>query len=85
MINKTGLRRMEFEKGTRYYALLLQQDLWGAWLLTRIWGGKGRGRQQKDELCGSYEQALGRMEELALYRQRQRKYSNTSQAGSGAK
>ena len=50
----------------------------GAWLVTRIWGGKGRGRQQKDELCSSYEQALGRMEELAFYRQRERNYTQIS-------
>jgi hypothetical protein len=27
-----------FERGTRYYRLHLEQDLWGVWCLTRVYG-----------------------------------------------
>lgn len=29
-----------WERDTRYYELRLQQDLWGFWVLTRVWGRK---------------------------------------------
>lgn len=44
-----------WERDTRYYELRLQQDLWGDWLLTRVWGGKGKALGQvRRELCPSY-------------------------------
>lgn len=44
-----------WERDTRYYELRLQQDLWGDWLLTRVWGGKGTALGQiRRELCQSY-------------------------------
>jgi len=33
-----------FERGTHYYSLHLQQDLWGAWCLTRVNGRKNSRR-----------------------------------------
>ena len=30
-----------WERETRYYELHLRQDLWGDWLLTRVWGRRG--------------------------------------------
>ena len=30
-----------WERDTRYYELHLRQDLFGDWVLTRVWGGKG--------------------------------------------
>ncbi|CAI8982354.1 WGR domain-containing protein [Methylocaldum szegediense] len=33
--------RLRWEKETRYYEIHLQQDLWGSWVLTRIWGRRG--------------------------------------------
>ncbi|MFN5744899.1 MAG: WGR domain-containing protein [Methylococcaceae bacterium] len=30
-----------WERDTRYYELHLRQDLWGDWLLTRVWGRRG--------------------------------------------
>ncbi len=30
--------RIRWEKGTRYYEAYVHQDLWGDWVLTRIWG-----------------------------------------------
>lgn len=44
-----------WERDTRYYDLRLQQDLWGDWLLTRVWGSKGTALGQiRRELCPSY-------------------------------
>lgn len=30
--------QMRWEKDTRYYETRLHQDLWGQWVLTRVWG-----------------------------------------------
>lgn len=48
-----------WERDTRYYELRLQQDLWGDWLLTRVWGGKGTALGQiRRELCEHYSDGL---------------------------
>ena len=48
-----------WERDTRYYELRLQQDLWGDWLLTRVWGGKGTALGQiRRELCSGYSDGL---------------------------
>ena len=40
------------ERDTRYYELRVQQDLWGQWLLTRVWGRKGSALgQMRHTLC----------------------------------
>ena len=44
-----------WERETRYYELRLQQDLWGDWVLMRVWGGKGSALGQiRHELCTDY-------------------------------
>ena len=44
-----------WERDTRYYELHLRQDLFGDWVLTRVWGGKGTALGQiKHELCEVY-------------------------------
>ena len=65
---------IEFEKQSRYYALILHQDLWDTWLVTRIWGRKGSNKRYKHEPYESYEAAFTYMEKLAFYRQQKRKY-----------
>ena len=30
-----------WERGTRYYTVLLHQDLWGQWIVTRVNGSRG--------------------------------------------
>jgi hypothetical protein len=30
--------RLRWEKDTRYYEAHLHQDLWGGWVLTKVWG-----------------------------------------------
>ena len=32
---------LRWEKDTRYYEAHLHQDLWGGWVLTRVWGRRG--------------------------------------------
>ena len=44
-----------WERETRYYELRLQQDLWGDWVLMRVWGQRGAALGQiRRELCSSY-------------------------------
>lgn len=44
-----------WERDTRYYELHLRQDLFGDWVLTRVWGGKGTALGQiRHELCRNY-------------------------------
>ena len=66
---------VEFEKGSRYYRLLLQQDLFQTWLVTRIWGGKGRRAQHhRHEPYADYAQARQRFDALVTYREKHRHY-----------
>jgi hypothetical protein len=37
-VNVSTWFSLRFERGTRYYQLHLEQDLWGAWILTRVNG-----------------------------------------------
>jgi predicted DNA-binding WGR domain protein len=48
--------RLRREKGTRYYEVHLHQDLWGEWVLTRVWGRRGTqlGRMVHNP-CASYD------------------------------
>jgi predicted DNA-binding WGR domain protein len=64
--------RLRWEKETRYYEVHLQQDLWGSWVLTRIWGRRGSPMGQvRRAPFASYAEA---MKQLAVVRsQRQRR------------
>ena len=67
-----------WEKQTRYYAICLQPDLWGQWILTRRWGRRGAALgQTRDQPCASYAEAEQRLAQLEK-RRRQRHYSRTS-------
>ena len=58
-----------WEKDTRYYELRVQQDLWGQWLLTRIWGRRGSALEQiRHELCESYAAGLTKYAEAEVRR-----------------
>ena len=51
-----------WEKDTRYYLLQLEQDLFGEWVLTRVWGRKQSALGQlRREPFDSYGQALARL------------------------
>jgi predicted DNA-binding WGR domain protein len=50
--------RLRWEKGTRYYEVYVEQDLWGDWVLTRIWGRRNSPAGQIRRIpCESYEEA----------------------------
>ena len=65
---------MRFERGTRYYRLHLEQDLWGAWCLTRVNGRCNSRLGRSATAClESFQDAL----ELLVYaaeRRRVRRY-----------
>ena len=70
--------RSRWEKDNRYYELLVQQDLWGQWLLTRVWGRKGSALGQiRHELCESYAAGLVKYAEAEI-RRRKRGYVTVS-------
>ena len=50
--------RLRWEKDTRYYEAHLHQDLWGGWVLTKVWGRRGSalGRVVHSR-CESYDEA----------------------------
>ncbi len=68
-------QQRRFERGTRYYELHLQQDLWGGWELLRIFG-RSHAKQGRVicEPLGNLNQAVGRLEALTAYRINQRHY-----------
>lgn len=48
-----------WRKGTRSYVLILCQDLFGNWLVQKVWGSnRNRGSgQSQDLMCNSFEEA----------------------------
>jgi len=58
-----------WERDTRYYELRVQQDLFGNWLLTRVWGRRGSALGQiRHELCESYAVGLAKYAEAEIRR-----------------
>jgi hypothetical protein len=53
---------LRWERGTRYYEVYLHQDLWGDWVLTRVWGRQGTalGRVVHNP-CASYKDGCERL------------------------
>ena len=64
-------------KDGRRYSILLQQDLFGAWILTKRWGSHKRLTGSKDYCCESYELGL-EMLARAEKRRQQRGYVQTA-------
>jgi hypothetical protein len=60
-----------WHKNTRFYRLDLCQDLFGNWLVSRIWGSNlSRGPGQSIEVaCNSYEEAA-----KLFYRQEKKRF-----------
>ncbi|WXG53370.1 MAG: WGR domain-containing protein [Candidatus Sedimenticola sp. (ex Thyasira tokunagai)] len=52
-------------KGTRYYSVRLERDLFGAWVVTRTWGriGTSMGRIRSDP-ASSFEEGLSQIEAI---------------------
>ena len=64
-----------FEKGLRYYSLVLEKDLFEDWTITRRYGGKGmKGCHEIKEGYSLYQDAKKRFDYLFEYRIKQRKY-----------
>lgn len=63
--------RWENMQTQRYYRIILAQDLFGDWILTKVWGGinKPTGRVSK-VACLSYDQALQLVDTIAKARVR---------------
>jgi len=58
-------RSIRWEKSTRYYEAYLHQDLWGDWVLTRVWGRRGSKLGQiRNFPCASYEEGLAQLSEV---------------------
>jgi hypothetical protein len=65
---------MRFVRGTRYYRLHLEQDLWGAWCLTRVNGRCDSRLGRSATACfGLFEEALIELV-VATERRRARRY-----------
>lgn len=55
-----GKRR--WTKTTRYYEVHLHPDLWGQWIVTRIWGRSGTALGRRMSVpCLSYQDGLQRV------------------------
>ncbi len=66
---------LRFEKGTRYYTLVLDKDLFGDWVITKANGRiNSRLGQIKNECCFSYKNAVSRFQELVWHRQFKKNY-----------
>ena len=73
--------RLRWETPSRYYEAHLGQDLWGTWVLTRIWGGRHNARGQLcRELCQDEADGQRRLKALAVRRER-RGYRLVAQIG----
>ena len=61
--------RWENHQTNRYYRVLLAQDLFGQWLLTKIWGGINQATGRITHLpYQSYEEAAQAIEQIAKVR-----------------
>lgn len=67
--------RLRWEKDSRYYEVHVVQDLWGEWVLTRIWGQRGTAMGQIRRVpCESYAEALTKLAQMEK-RRAQRGYA----------
>lgn len=67
---ETAPLRLRWEKKTRYYEAHVEQDLWGQWVFTRVWGRRNsRLGQIRRVPCQSYEDARRKL--AGVERQRQ--------------
>ena len=64
-----------WHKGTRYYEVLLHQDLWGGWIVTRVWGRRGSPLGQvRHQPCESRAEGLNQAQQIQQ-RRAQRGYA----------
>ena len=79
MIQIHKWRKSRFERDSRFYLLLVEQDLFANWIVTRINGRKeSRLGRIVHEAYASYQEAYDRYQELAIHRIKRRKYHQRS-------
>ena len=66
-----------WKRGSRYYHLIIHQDLWGEWLFTRSWGGQGSNAKLKSKPV-DYKEALTLFKKYEDIRQK-RKYDRLTE------
>ena len=58
-----------WHRDTRYYEARIERDLWGGWVLTRVWGRRGSpAGQVRHDPCESRAEALARLVAVAQRR-----------------
>jgi len=58
-------QRFENRDKQRYYRLIISQDLFGDWVVTRVWGGIGKATGRIfHSSCSSYDEAVKLFESL---------------------
>ena len=63
------MNRWRFETDRRYYEIALEKDLFGEWILTRYWGGKGSSHfGQKSQWVESFDLGLEEAEKIKKIR-----------------
>jgi predicted DNA-binding WGR domain protein len=63
--------RIRWEKHSRYYEAHVERDLWGDWVLTRVWGRRGTAMGKIRRMpCASYADALEKLQSLREQRER---------------
>ncbi|HEB77022.1 MAG TPA: WGR domain-containing protein [Methylothermaceae bacterium] len=63
--------KLRWEKSGRYYEAHLQQDLWGDWVVTWVWGRRGhRLGQVKHVPCASRQEGEEMLRQLDRTRRR---------------
>lgn len=61
--------RWEHSQKQRYYQVILAKDLFGEWMVTRIWGGISKATGRITHLsCPSYEEGIKLVDKIAKTR-----------------
>lgn len=64
-------QRFEHKEKQRYYRIMLSQDLFGDWVITKVWGGIGKaGGRIVHVSYSSYEEAAVEIENILKIRRR---------------
>lgn len=62
-------KRFENRQTLRYYRTILSQDLFGDWVVTRVWGGIGKPSGRITHIpCPTYEDGIKLIDNIAKTR-----------------
>jgi hypothetical protein len=56
--------RWENPENKRYYRILFARDLFGEWVITKIWGGLSAGGGMKNVPCVDYDEGIRLIEKI---------------------